>query len=218
MALLVVLLAVTLIGALGTALILNATSETMIAGNFLAGREAGYAADAVLDFALAELSETADWGAVLGGTARSELADGSPAGVRQLPGIRVNLTHIVNLANCAVRTGCTDVPSAPVHGPGSARSDGPRWTPYLYTRLAALTSGHAAAACCYVVALVAEGQAEHDSNRSGAGFEGSLPERDILRVRGEGFAAHGAHAVRLATLSRRGGRPHVLSWRTGLMP
>ena len=66
-ALFVTILAMLLLSAIGGSLVLGTISETAIAANFLGGRDVFYAADAALERALADLAETVDWSAVLGG-------------------------------------------------------------------------------------------------------------------------------------------------------
>jgi hypothetical protein len=82
-ALLVVLLATTLLMALGGGLAVLAATEARIAAHFAAGMEALYAADAALERALADLQAPAGWAAALDGSA-SSFVDGG-VGVRALP-------------------------------------------------------------------------------------------------------------------------------------
>ena len=84
MALLAVLMATTLLMALGAGLALLTATEARIAAHFAAGFEALYAADAAIERVLAELAVTADWDAVASGSARSSFVDGEPAGTRPL--------------------------------------------------------------------------------------------------------------------------------------
>src|SRR4029453_18031620 len=105
----VVLLVILLMSALVAALTSVTASEVLIAASFRHSREASYAATAAAERALSELS-TSDWASVLAGNTRSTFADGAPVGTRMLPnGDRIDLTRLLNLANCwkptAVRTG-----------------------------------------------------------------------------------------------------------------
>lgn len=83
-ALVLVLMSVLLLSALGTALVLTTSTETLIAGNFRAATEARYAAEAAADWAIDELSGTLDWAAVLDGTLASAVVDGPATGRRIL--------------------------------------------------------------------------------------------------------------------------------------
>ena len=84
MALLVVLMATTLLMALGAGLALLTATEARIAAHFAAGFEALYAADAAIERVVADLAVTADWSAVTSGSARSSFVDGQPPGTRRL--------------------------------------------------------------------------------------------------------------------------------------
>ena len=77
-------MAVVLLSALGTALVLTTSTESLIAGNFRAATEARYAAEAAADWALDGLSAIPDWAVVLNGTLRSTLVDGPATGRRFL--------------------------------------------------------------------------------------------------------------------------------------
>jgi hypothetical protein len=210
-ALLVALLATTLMAALGSALVLNTTSDTMIAAYFRAAHAAQAAADGALTLAAAELSRAGDWSAVLAG-GRSRFVDGLPGGHRELPGVRLNLSDVVSVANCGRRSACTEAEVDDVTAERPWGANNPRWTLYLYMPLRQL-SPSLEEACCYVVALVADDPSETDANPrvDGSGF--SNPGAGILQVRAEAFGVHGAHAVAVATVSRRSGRLRVVSWR-----
>src|SRR5712671_2562876 len=69
-ALIVCTLAMLLMMALGAALVLTTSAETMIAGNFRDAREGRYAAAAGLERAIGDLSAVPDWGPLPGGSLR----------------------------------------------------------------------------------------------------------------------------------------------------
>src|SRR5947209_13798112 len=83
-ALVIAMMATTLLSALVAALALTTTMETQIAAGFVGARQAFYAADAAAEWATAELSGLADWTAVANGTARLGFVDGA-VGRRALP-------------------------------------------------------------------------------------------------------------------------------------
>ena len=68
-ALVIALMATTLMLTLGCALVLLSSSETVITANFRAAHEAAYAADAAMERALADLRNVPDWTTVLSGGA-----------------------------------------------------------------------------------------------------------------------------------------------------
>jgi len=106
-ALLVALMALMLMMALGTALVLTTITETRIASSYGAGIEAFYAADAAIERALADLRTTPDWGGLPASAATSTFVDGPPGGARTLAdGTTIDLTDATSM----VRSG-----------------EGPRW-------------------------------------------------------------------------------------------
>jgi hypothetical protein len=142
--LILALMAMTILMSLGAILVMTTSTETAIAGNFRSRREAFYAAEAVAELAVAELRSSADWAAFVDGGVRSRFVDGVPDGVRSLPSdAPVNLTAIVNLANCGL--------PAPCAGP-------PRWHLFAHGPLGEFTP--AADSPFYVIAFVQGAQTE----------------------------------------------------------
>ena len=107
-ALIVALMAMMLMTALGVALILTTSTETMITANFRNGQEALYAADAALERAMDDILTVPDWNNLLNGTTQSAFIDGLPSGARTLPdGTQIDLTQLLNLSNCGKVAGCS---------------------------------------------------------------------------------------------------------------
>src|SRR5207247_7342772 len=79
-ALIVALMGMLLMTALGLALVLTTTSETLITANFRNGQEAAYAADAVIERAMDDLLTVPDWNKLLDGTTQSAFVDGAAIG------------------------------------------------------------------------------------------------------------------------------------------
>ena len=171
-ALILAFMAMTVLMALGTALVLMTSTDTVIAANFRSSREAFYAAEAVAELAVAELRTSANWTPFVEGAERSRFVDGAPGGPRSLPGdAPINLTAIADLANCAVPSPCGGVP---------------RWQLFAYgplrDALASLDSPF------YVVALITGGQ-------TAAG-------EPLVTIRAEAFGPKGAHHAIEVTLGR----------------
>jgi hypothetical protein len=187
-ALVLALMAMTVLMALGAALVLITSTETMMAGNFQNGRLAFYAAEAAAELAVAELRSHANWTSFVDGTERSRFVDGAPGGRRSLPiGAPVDLTAIWNLANCAMQSPCA--------GP-------PRWQLFAYGPLRDFLPG-ATDSPFYVVALIA--LAEED------------PAGRAVSVRGEAFGPRGAHsAIELTAMPAGPGA--IETGRTYLIP
>src|SRR5919108_3086047 len=103
-ALVAVLIALSLFGALAFSLVMVTNTEMRAASNHAAGREAFHAADGAVEIAAQELLEVADWNTVLGGASVSRFADGPPAGSRQLAdGRTISLPDLTAAADSEAR-------------------------------------------------------------------------------------------------------------------
>jgi hypothetical protein len=175
MALVIALFATAVMSALGAALVLLTSTESIIAGNFGHSRQAFYAAEAIAELAVADLSDLASWTPVVEGSQRSPFVDGPPDGPRNLPtGSPVNLTEVFNLANCGVPAPCGGVP---------------RWQLFAYGPVRDLLPEGALESPFYVAALVGGAAQTAD---------GDL----LLTIRGEAFGPRGAHHAIETTVSR----------------
>lgn len=222
-AVIVAMMGLLLISALGAALVLTTSVETMIARNFREGAGALYAADAVAVHAAEELATLADWNGVLEGSTHSALVDGPPGGVRTLEdGAAINLTEIQNLANCGAIVGCGD---AALNATDAGRPWGlnnPRWQLFAWGRLTDLLG---APSRFYVVLLVADDPSETDGNALADGDGPENPGSGMLSLRAEAFGPGGAHGIVELTIARvnpdvASSRPEplgvrVVSWRAG---
>src|SRR5438093_11991311 len=92
------LMATMLVTALGVALILTTSTETMITANYRNGQEALYAADAALERAMDDVLTVPDWNNLLNGSTQSAFIDGAPSGSRTLPdGTQIDLSQLLSL-------------------------------------------------------------------------------------------------------------------------
>jgi hypothetical protein len=209
----VVLLVILLMSALVAALTSVAASEVLIAANFRHSREASYAATAAAERALSELS-TSDWASVLAGNTRSTFADGAPVGTTMLPnGDRIDLTRLLNLANCRKPTSCSDGEMNLVTGERSRGANNPRWQLFAYGSLTAANLGVVSDSPFYVVVMVADDPSETDDNPLVDATSGD-PGAGILALRAEAFGPRNTHkTVELTAGRTASGRVGVLSWR-----
>jgi PilX N-terminal len=233
-ALLVALMAILLTMALGTALILSAGIESKITRNFRARAEAFYAADAVLEHTVDDLSATGDWNAVLSGLVSSAFTDGPPNGMRVLAdGRPLDLGEVVNLANCRQTAPCSNsaMDAATAERPWGANN--PRWQLFAWGMLSDLLPG--VGSPFYVVTMVADDSSENDGDPLRDGStpckQGQVvacnPGTGRIELRAEAFGPFGAHKILEASISRSdpGGREadynnginqtgaRILSWR-----
>ncbi len=206
-ALLVALMAMLLMSALGLALILMTSTETMIAGNYRNAEEGLYAADAGLERSMEDLLTIPDWNRVLTGAAKSAFVDGAP-GSRDLPGGgRLDLNQVVNMANCGHLAACstvemdTSTPDRP-WGPNN-----PRYQLYAYGPISDLLPTNTISSPFYVVVLVGDDPSDNDNNPlvdggPAADGSGKNPGAGVLAFRIEAFGPGGTHKVVEATLAR----------------
>ena len=224
-AVLVAMMGLLMISAIGMALVLGTSTESMVARNFRDGAAAMYAAEAVAIRAIGDVSAEPDWSAVVGGPARSTFFDGWPGGPRTLAdGSTIDLTEIVNLWNCGKTTSCS---SADMNATTAERPWGvnnPRWRIYACGRLADLVPAGSGSRF-YVLLLAADDPSETDGDPLADGAGLSNPGAGLVALRGESFGPGGAHSVVELTVARLGDdelsrdpgapRVRVVSWRLG---
>jgi hypothetical protein len=224
-ALVIALMAMTMMIALGTALILTTTTESKVTRNFRTASEATYAADAVLEQAVGELGAIPDWNALLGGVARSSFTDGPPTGGRTLAdGTVIDLGESINVANCQKPSACADDDMNRVTDERPWGLNNPRWQPFAWGALNNLTPTGSVNSPFYCVVMVADDPSECDNNPlvdggdavPPCGTSSSLnPGAGVLSLRAEAFGPFATHKILEATVTRAEGAAGVrmLSWR-----
>jgi hypothetical protein len=225
-ALILVLMATSLMSALGLALVLTTASEQRIAGHFERGTEAFYAADAALERAMQDLRRLADWDAALAGAMSSTFVDGGPDGVRAGgPGGRpFDLTEATHVVRCS-KPVCTnsDLVASTEQRPWGANN--PIWQPYAYGLLERLLPAGRIDSTIYVVVWVADDPSENDGDplRDGGlplgcnplsdpGCADRNPGRNVLLLQAWAFGPDGTRRTLEAVVSRTD-RFRMLAWR-----
>jgi hypothetical protein len=210
-ALVIALLAIVVMVAIGSALMLAAATESKITRNFRNGAEALYAADAVLEWAVGELRGVADWNQLLTGGARSSLTDGDPNGTRVLAdGTTIDLTRIRNDLNCRSASACSDARLDSITAERPWGVNNPRWQPFAWGYLDGLLPGGTGDSAVYVVVFVADDASDCDDNPlvdGGAVVSCPVgvtknPGGGVLGLRAESFSAFGAHRAIELTVAR----------------
>ena len=197
----VAMMGLLMISALGMALVLGTSTETMIARNFRSGAGGVYAAEAVVEQALDELAAVPDWTALVNGSLHSALTDGPPSGERTMAdGTRINLTEVLNLANCGKLTMCSAADMNAVTAERPWGTNNPRWRLYAYGRLADEAPVGIISSRFYLILLVADDPSEIDGDPS-IDAASPNPGSGVLLLRGEAFGPGGAHAVVEATVT-----------------
>jgi PilX N-terminal len=202
-AMVVAMLAMLLMMALGAALILTTSSETMIAGYFRDSAEALYAADAALERSIDDLLTVADWNQLLNGSARSAFVDGSPGGARTLrDGSTLDLSQVLNTANCQQLTTCSVAAMSAVTADRPWGANNPRWQLYAYDNISRLLPAGSIDSSFYVVVMVADDPSENDGNPLQDGIGPGNPGAGVIAMRAEAFGPRGAHKVVELTIAR----------------
>lgn len=179
-AIIVVLMATSLLLALGMALTLTTMTETRVVANDQRGTEALYAADAAVEWATRELLQTPAWDGLLNGTETSSFVDGSTGGVRVLPGGgRFDLTEATNLLRCGMGA-CGDADVAAVSEDRPWGANNPVWRLYAFGPLSAMLPAGSIASPIYVVVWVGDDSSENDGDplRDGGPPIGCNPDQD----------------------------------------
>jgi hypothetical protein len=223
-ALMLALMSMTMMMALGTALILTTNTELRITRNFAAASEAIYAADAALERAIADIADIHDWNALLDGSARSTFVDGRPVGVKTLAdGRPFNLDEALNVANCQRTMPCSDDDMNKVTSERPWGLNNPRWSLFAWGALNSLTPGSVNSPF-YVIVMVGDDAAECDNDPLVDGGppvppcsedSSTNPGAAVISLRSEAFGPFGTHKVIEATVARAAAKAGVrmLSWR-----
>lgn len=223
LALLVVLMALALLLALGSALVLATTTETRIGARHRDGAESFHAADAALARALVDLDATADWRTLPSGGMLSTFTDGPPAGVRALPrgGGVIDLTGLTNQVRCGRRVTCSeaDMDRATAERPWGRNN--PRWQLYAFGPLAALLPDDSLPSSQYVVVWIADDPSETDDDPL---VDGGPPADDpdavnpgwgLLRVLAHAYGPGGAHRAVEALVRQTDRGVRIETWVDG---
>lgn len=203
-AMLVAMMAMLLMTALGIALIMTTSSETIIAGNYRNASEALYAADAVLERAMDDLLTVPDWNSLLTGATQSAFIDGPPSGGRALQdGSLIDLGQALNMANCQKVGACSNAEMDTVTTDRPWGPNNPRWQLYAYGNLSDMMPTDSINSSYYVIVMVADDPSENDGNPLVDGLAGiGNLGAGVLALRAEAFGPRGAHKVIEMTVSK----------------
>lgn len=206
------LLALVLVSALGSALLLLSAGETLAAANYRDALVASYAAEAAIEAVLPELQKRDDWNPLL---TSSDGIRGVATGTFSGP-LTFNLAdgHVLNLAAITARANCPQVSPTPVVCSDAQMNastadrpwgkNNPRWRLYAWGVLDRTLPGVDGTGVVVGV-WAADDPAENDENPSldgaGAGNHGA----GTILVRAESFGPRGLHARVETALTRSGG-------------
>jgi len=199
----IALMAMTLMIALGTALMLSTVTETKITTNFRNNSESLYAADAGLERSLDDLLTIPDWNNLLSGAAKSAMVDGAPTGTRELSdGTVLKLDEILNMANCQKVSACTagDLTTPTLERPWGLNN--PTWQLFAYGKLNDMLPTGSINSPYYVAVMVADDPSENDNDPLHDGVSQTNPGTGVLAMRAEAWGPNGSHKVIELTIAR----------------
>ena len=219
-ALVVAVLAVLVMAAFGSALVLISVTETGISAHHSRATETLHAADAALERALVDLLALADWNAALSGLATSTLTDGASSGVRFVAGAAVDIDAITSELRCGRRAGCGDGDMDAFSAERPWGRDNPRWQLFAWSPLSRMTPSIAPDRDTYVLVWVADDPADNDGDPRQDGSTADNPGRGVVQLTVHAYGPGGARRILEATVARRiqedapaGAAPSVLVWR-----
>lgn len=201
-ALLITLMALSLVSVIAMALVLSSSIDTLASTNHAEAVELVNLAEAGLELATRDLAAIADWDAVLNGTLRSPRATGTPdAAAHPWPDTTVDLPRLTNQLTCGSAAPCTDGARGVITIERPWGLNNAAWRPFLHAILALPTPLRPHEA--YVVVWVGDDASENDGDprRDGGGPAGE--GRYILRARAEAFGRGGVRRAIEADLARR---------------
>ena len=202
-AIIVALITMMLLTALGLALVLTTSAETMIAANYSGGQEALYAAEAGIERAMLEMPGITDFDALLQGQVASAFRDGVP-GERRLPnGTNLDLVALTNVANCGSSAGCglDQMNATTPDRPWGANN--PRWQLFAYGPVNNLLPAGTLNSPFYVVVWVGAAAAATDGDPTRDDAAGAnTPGLGVVVLRAEAFGPFGSHKRLELTVQR----------------
>ena len=211
-AMIMAMAATLLMSALGIALLLPTSSETIIASNFRDASEAVYAADAALERSINDLVMVPDWNTVLAGAVQSAFTDGPPSGRRTLAdGTTIDLGQMRSMAGCGKVAICSDADLNAVTPQRPWGANNPRWQLYAYGNLNNMLQGHRIDSPFYVLVMVGDDPSETD----GKPFEDGIdtPGAGVLALRAVALGPRGVRRTIEMTVVRAAAGVRILSWR-----
>jgi hypothetical protein len=163
-ALVISLMAMMLMMALGTALMMTTMTETKIAGNYRGGYETLYAADGAVERVMQDILTVPNWDDILSGAVTSAFIDGAPSGTRTLPnGMTIDLTQATSMARCGKLT-CSAADLTEITDARPWGANNPVWQLYAYGPLEDMIPTGTIRSRQYVLVWIADDTSENDND------------------------------------------------------
>jgi hypothetical protein len=163
-ALVISLMAMMLMMALGTALVMTTMTETKIAGNYRSGYETLYAADGAVERVMQDILTVPNWDDILSGAVTSAFIDGAPSGTRTLPdGTKIDLSQATNMVRCGKLT-CSAADLTAITDARPWGANNPVWQLYAYGPLEDMIPTGTIRSRQYVLVWIADDTSENDAD------------------------------------------------------
>lgn len=200
-AIILVIVVTAFLSALGIGLILAVFMDRLAAGNRSGSVAMLYAADAGIELAARDLARLAHWDAVLSGTQHGTFTDGSPTGIRAIPGGGVvDLSAATNWLNCGKASNCTTAQMNATSRERPWGANNPRWRLFAFGPIPNVTQ-FLRPAPCYLAVWIADDAREDDGDPLADADEGEAGH-GIVRVHAETFGVAGSRRIIEAEVAR----------------
>ncbi len=204
-ALVIALMAMLLMTALGTALVLTTMTETKIAGNYRSGAEALYAADGAVERVMQDILTVPNWDDILSGSVTSAFIDGAPSGLRTMPdGTKIDLTEATNMVRCG-KLACSASDLTEITDERPWGLNNPKWQLYAYGPLEDMIPTGTINSRQYVIVWIADDIAENDNDPEkdgGPPAAGTNLGRGVLSMLAQAWGPDGTTRTIEVTVSR----------------
>jgi hypothetical protein len=187
-ALIIALMSMLLLTALAAAVVMVSNTETRIAGNYAAGQEALYAADAAVERVVQDLLMVPRWNDILSGTAQSAFVDGDMISQKTVPGAGV-------ITLCCGTSSATGQLQADTDALNLWGANNPQWKLFAWGPLSQMLPNDVIDSPMYVAVWIADDPAETD-NDPAADANGALT------LRAEAYGPAGVRKVIEVTVAR----------------
>jgi len=163
-ALIIALMSMSLLMALGLALVLTTITEAKISGNYREGSEALYAADAAVERVMQDILTVPNWDDILSGATTSAFIDGPASGQRTLPdGSKIDLTEATNIVRCG-KTVCSAADLVALSWDRPWGANNPVWQLYAYGPLENMVPTQTINSRMYVIVWIADDPSDNDND------------------------------------------------------
>jgi hypothetical protein len=209
-ALIIALMAMSLMMALGLALMMTTMTEGKISANYREGTEALYAADAAVERVMDDILTVPDWNNILHGTVTSAFIDGPAYGQRTLPdGTKIDLGEATNMLTCGHVAACSDAEMDAITAERPWGPNNPRWKLYAYGPMTDMLPAESIDSKMYVIVWIADDPSELDCNPAKDGLPPacgstaeSNPGRGVLAMVAQAYGPDGTQRTIEVTLAR----------------